>query len=207
VHKQPQGNSVAISLQRATEASRGLEWFAIQVKCRYEDKIASILLDKGFEALPATLPTASIMRKAGYSQSRALFPGYIFSRFDALYRMPILVTPGVQAIVGCGKVPIPLDENEIAAIRLVLQSGEPVEPCPYLEIGDQVQVTAGSLTGMRGILLQQRSSCRVVLSVSLIQRSIKVEVPQYAVTPVNRNPLALRPDRSRSAWAATSCVS
>ena len=207
MHKQPQENSVAISPQRASEASKGLEWFAIQVKCRYEDKIASILLDKGFEALSATLATASANRKAGCSQSRALFPGYIFSRFNALYRMPILVTPGVQAIVGCGKVPIPLDESEIDAIRLVLQSGEPVEPCPYLEIGDQVEVTSGSLTGMRGILLQQRSSCRVVLSVSLIQRSIKVEVPQYAVTPVSRNPVALRPDRFRSGWAVTSCVS
>jgi transcriptional antiterminator NusG len=184
------------------EAPRDLAWFAIQVRCRYEERIASVLADKGFEALSATLKTSFKTRKSGYSESRALFPGYIFGRFDALYRMPILLTPGVQAIVGFGKVPIPVANYEIAAIRQVLDSGQPVEPCPYLEIGDLVEVTEGPLAGMRGILLQQRSSYRVVLSVSLIQRSIKVEVSQNAVTQITRRTLENMPDRT-----ITACVS
>jgi transcription antitermination factor NusG len=184
------------------EAPRDLAWFAIQVRCRYEERIASVLADKGFEALSATLKTSFKTRKSGYSESRALFPGYIFGRFDALYRMPILLTPGVQAIVGFGKVPIPVDNGEIAAIRQVLESGQPVEPCPYLEVGDLVEVTEGPLAGMRGILLQQRSSCRVVLSVSLIQRSIRVEVPQSAVNPLTRRTLENMPNRT-----VISCVS
>jgi transcription antitermination factor NusG len=166
-----------------TEAAGRVEWFAIQVRCRYEERVASILLGKGLEALPATLE-AFKTRDSGYRQSRALFPGYIFSRFDARYRMPVLITPGVQSIVGCGRVPAPVNDEEIAAIRQVLASGEPVEPCPYLKSGDLVEITGGPLRGMRGILLQQRSSCRVVLSVSLIQRSIRVEVPQSAVSPL-----------------------
>ncbi|HEX4169670.1 MAG TPA: transcription termination/antitermination NusG family protein [Bryobacteraceae bacterium] len=200
-------NETPLSFGLEKEApAKGLEWFAIQVKCRYEERIASILVDKSFEAFPATSKTAFKTRKAGYSESRALFPGYIFSRFDVRYRMPILVTPGVQAIVGCGKVPIPVDDNEIAAIRQVLESGVPVEPCPYLEIGDPVEVNEGPLTGMRGIVLQQRSSCRVVLSVALIQRSIRVEVPPHAVIPLNRERCPVFPDRSRGGAAVNSCV-
>src|SRR5665213_2020004 len=113
---------LSFDLDLEQKASRGLEWFALQVKCRYEERIASVLLDKGFEALPATLKAALKTRKSGYSESRALFPGYIFGRFDALYRLPILVTPGVQAIVGCGKLPTAVDDGEIAAIRQVLES-------------------------------------------------------------------------------------
>lgn len=174
------------SLAREPEASTQLKWFAIQVKRRYEARIAAALLSKGVDALPATVETAFRTRISGYPESRALFPGYIFGRFDARYRLPILVTPGVQSIVGCGKVPIPVDDEEIAAIRRVLESGAPVESFPYLTIGDLVEVTEGVLVGIRGVLLQQRSSCRVVLSVSLIQRSITVEVPHHAVIPLDR---------------------
>lgn len=189
---------------RRWESIGDLEWFAIQVKCRYEERIASVLLDKGFETLAATTKTSFKTRKTGYGESRALFPGYIFARFEARKRMPILVTPGVQAILGCGKVPIPVDEDEIAAIRQVLASDRPVEPCPFIEVGDLVAISEGPLKGMEGILLRQRSSCRVVLSVTLIQRSIRVEVPEAALTLLNRAPLAVV-DRSHLGLA-TSCV-
>jgi transcription antitermination factor NusG len=205
VCKQVNSNAFVSRFPFETETSTGLEWFAIQVKCRYEERIASVLLDKGFETLAATLKVKTA--DAGCGKSRALFPGYIFGRFDALYRMPILVTPGVQAIAGFGKRPSPVDANEIAAIRKVLESGEPVEPCTYLEAGDLVEITRGPLTGMRGLLFQQRSSYRIVLSVSLIQRSIKVEVPQNAVMPLRRRPQTVMANHSRSSPAALSSVS
>lgn len=200
----PEKMSVTFDVEDA--ARNGCEWFAIQVKCRYEERISSILVDKGYQALPATTKTAFRTRKSGYGESRALFPGYIFARFEVLRRLPILVTPGVQAIVGYGKVPVPVTESEIQAIRQVLESGQPVEPCPFLQIGDLVQVNAGPLKGMQGILLQQRSACRVILSVSLIQRSVRVEVPESALTLINPAPYGQLNDRPRVDLAAASCV-
>ena len=45
-----------------------------------------------------------------------LFPGYIFCQFDAQKRLPILVTPGVVGVVGRGRIPVPIEDSEIAAI-------------------------------------------------------------------------------------------
>ncbi len=189
------------------EAVRGgCEWFAIQVKSRYEERIASILMDKGYPALAATTKTAPKTRPSGYGESRALFPGYIFARFEVLRRLPVLVTPGVQSIVGYGKVPVPVAEHEIAAIQRVLESGQIVEPCPFLRVGDLVEVHAGPLKGMQGILLQQRSACRVVLSVSLIQRSIRVEVPESALTVIHSAPCEQSNDRPRVELNPATCV-
>ncbi len=200
----PKETSILLDEEKAVQS--GCEWFAIQVKCRYEERIASILMDKGYQALSATTKTAPRTRPSGYGESRALFPGYIFARFEVLRRLPVLVTPGVQAIVGYGKIPVPVAEDEIAAIQQVLESGQLVESCPFLKVGDIVEVNAGPLKGMQGILLQQRSACRVVLSVSLIQRSIRVEVPESALTVINPALCERSKDRPRVELAAANCV-
>ena len=58
-----------------------------------------------------------------------LFPGYLFCRFDVRDRLlPILTTPGVIGIVGAGKTPVPVDDEEIEAIRAILRSGLAVQP-------------------------------------------------------------------------------
>jgi len=34
-----------------------------------------------------------------------LFPGYIFCRFDPLYRLPVLTSPGIASIIGWARFP------------------------------------------------------------------------------------------------------
>ena len=82
----------------------------------------------------------------------ALFPGYIFCRFDPLDRLPILKTPGVIQIVGSNRVPIPLNESEITAVQTLVGSGVSNQPWPFLAVGDRVRVESGPLRGMEGIL-------------------------------------------------------
>ena len=113
-----------------------------------------------------------------------LFPGYLFSRFDFQNRRPLLMTPGVQQIVGVGHTPIPVEESELESIRQVLASRLPNQPWPYLQIGQRVRVTYGSLSNLEGILIHFKGSHRIVLSVTLLQRSVAVEIDLACVTPV-----------------------
>ena len=86
-----------------------------------------------------------------------LFPGYIFCQFDAQKRLPILVTPGVVAVVGRGRIPVPIEDSEIASIQAVVSSGFHAEPWPYLEIGQRIRIEDealdSSLNGLEGILI------------------------------------------------------
>jgi len=105
-----------------------------------------------------------------------LFPGYTFARFDPRFRLPILMTPGVRCVVGYGRTPVPLDANEIEAVRNVVRNRAIVEPCPYVGVGSKVRIIKGPLKGLEGVLTETRSSLRVVMSVSLIRQSVRVEV-------------------------------
>jgi len=128
-----------------------------------------------------------------------LFPGYVFCQFDALKRLPVLVTPGVLTVVGSGRIPIPVEDSEIDTIQRVVSSGLRAEPWPYLEVGQQVRIQDGALRGLEGILISFRGSRRIVVSVSLLCRSVSLEIERSAVYPIQSTrtavvgPLAILP--------------
>ena len=162
-------------------------WFALQVRPKYERLVASALLFKGYESF---LPLCR--RRSRWSDrikeiELPLFPGYMFCRFEVNKRLPILVTPGVQRIVGIGKAPHPVDDSEIAALQAIVISGLRAEPWPYIQIGQRVRIERGSLAGVEGILTGVRGPARLVVSVNLLQRSVAVEIDESWVWPVQPN--------------------
>jgi len=116
-----------------------------------------------------------------------LFPGYLFCRFDYQNRRPLMMTPGVVQVIGVGRTPIPIEEREIEAIQLAVSSGLPSQPWPYLEIGERVRVNYGNLDGLEGILVNFKGNHRVVLSVTLLQRSVAMEVDLSWITSVQKS--------------------
>lgn len=165
-------------------------WFAVQTRCRHESTVAMQLRGKGFESF---LPVHRSRRRWSdriREIELPLFPGYLFCRFDPLARMPILVVPGVVQIVGIGKTPVPIDDVEIAAIQTAIHSDLPRECWPFQQIGERVRVECGPLRGVEGILLNIKGSHRLILSVTLLQRSVAVEVDEAWVTPVAGRPPA-----------------
>lgn len=114
-----------------------------------------------------------------------LFDGYVFCKLDLLYRMPVLTIPGVIQFVGIGKTPAPIAENEIVALQSAVKSGLPLMPWPFLKIGQRVLVEHGPLRDLEGILMKAKGSHRLILSLSLLQRSVAVEVDRDCVAPVH----------------------
>jgi transcription antitermination factor NusG len=115
-----------------------------------------------------------------------LFPGYVFARFDARNRLPVLTTPAVVDVVGFGQRYVPVSETELHAIRLVLESKAKCEPSPFLRVGQQVVIESGPLAGVEGLLVEIKNTRRLVVSVSLLQRSVKVELdPEWVTSAPN----------------------
>jgi transcription antitermination factor NusG len=161
------------------------KWFAVQVWARKESFVAAHLQGLGYECF---LPTYRSQRKWSdrtKELEQPLFPGYLFSRFDFENRRPVVMTRGVQCIVGVKGIPTPVDEHEIAAIQALVASGVPNQPCPYLEIGEEVCIESGPLRGLRGILMDFKGSHRLALSVTLLRRSVAVVIDCFSVASLN----------------------
>jgi transcriptional antiterminator NusG len=163
-------------------------WFALQVKARQEKQVGLTLLGKDLETF---VPVYKSIRKWADRKKEMdlpLFPGYVFCRFPYNRRLPVLVTPGVLRVVGFGNVPTPVDDKEIESLKMINGENAACEPWPYLEIGQKVRIQSGTLCGLEGILLEVRKECRLILSVSLLQRSVAVEVDRDCVEAVSPPP-------------------
>jgi transcription antitermination factor NusG len=168
-------------------------WFAILARTGRERNATLLLENTGYECY---LPVSKFVRKWSDRVKQTevpLFPGYFFCRMNPHNRLPVLTTPGVIQIVGVGKTPIAVEEQEIAAIQQAGKSGIPVMPWPYMEVGHLARIKEGPLKGLTGIVVKIKSGAKLVLSVSLLQRSVAVEIDRRWITEASTATPAANP--------------
>jgi len=163
-------------------------WFALQVRARHEMGVADHLRGKGYEWFLPLYKCRKRWSDRVKIVDAPLFPGYLFCRFNPQDRLPILKTPGVVQVVGYSGLPVPVDEIEINAIQTLVASGVPNQPWPFLAVGDRVRIESGPLRDLEGILLTFKGDHRLVLSVTLLQRSVAVEIDSAFVTSLRSVP-------------------
>jgi transcription antitermination factor NusG len=151
-------------------------WYAILAKTGRERSATQILENIGYECYLPVRRSARRWSDRTKIIDVALFPGYFFCRLNQRDRLPVLMTPGVINVVGVGKTPVPVDEDEIAAIQRLGSSSLPIMQWPYLDVGQAVRIRAGPLQGLTGIVIKVKSGTKLVLSISLLQRSVAVEI-------------------------------
>jgi transcription antitermination factor NusG len=189
-------------------------WFALQVHAGREKWIASYLEDFGFQHLLLLRRETHRWSDRPKTIEIPLFAGYVFCRFELEERVRVLSGPGVLRIVGCGKTPVPVEETEISSLQMLNNSGFPIHECPYLHAGDSVRIEGGSLDGVVGCFVKSRGCDRVVVSVTILQRSVAVEIDRSRVTLVHTIPAPRhaareqeKPDaRSATQWPARASV-
>lgn len=161
------------------------QWYALQIQSRLASVASTVLQGKGYEEF---LPVYTSRRRWSDRMKTIelpLFPGYLFCRFNPRDRMlPILTTPGVMGIVSAGKTPLPIAEDEIDAVRRVIRSGLAAQPWPYLNVGSRIYIEAGPLAGLEGVVTSTDKNYRLVVGVTMLQRSVAVEIDREWARPI-----------------------
>jgi transcription termination/antitermination protein NusG len=162
-------------------------WYALRVKPNHEKSVAAILREKQFTEFLPLFRSKRRWSDRVKEVDLPLFPGYLFCRMDLERdnRMPLLTTPGILYIVGRGKTPEPVEESEIQAIHSISLAGLPYSPWPSLVIGQKVRLQAGPLCGLEGVLTRIGNQYKMHVSVTLLQRSVSVEVDADSIRPID----------------------
>lgn len=159
-------------------------WYGIRTKSNCERLTATVLQSKGYEHYLPVYRSRRRWSDRVVETDQPLFPGYVFCRFDAKKRFPIVSTPGVVSVVGFGPEPAPISDMEIESVQAVLDSGLAAEPCPFLREGQRIRVKRGSLEGLEGILVKKKTDWRMVVSIAMLQRSVAVEIDRDWITTI-----------------------
>ncbi len=170
--------------QADTSVSENSAWFAVRVRSNFERIAVTHLRERGYEQFAPSYKSERNWSDRKKQIDQFLFPGYVFCRFDPHDRLRVLTAPGVVDLVGCGKVPVPIPDEEMDRVRRMVESGLLVTPSPYLEVGQSVSIEAGPLAGMEGILAEVKGRYRLVVSINLLKRSISAEVEREWVRPI-----------------------
>jgi transcription antitermination factor NusG len=151
-------------------------WYAIQTRSRHEKVVRDQLAAK---SIPQLLP---LWRRRSMWKDRVklvdvpLFSGYLFGYFALQDRIAVLETIGVARIVDINGKPVPIPDEQIAAVRTIMEHRLPCRPHPYLTQGMWVQVRHGVLAGTEGILIAKEERHCLVICIDIIQQAVAVDI-------------------------------
>jgi transcription antitermination factor NusG len=161
-------------------------WYALYTRSRFEKKMLGELTGRNIEVF---LPMREILSRWKDRKKRIwmpMFPGYIFVHHvdTPENRFRILNIPGAVRFVGKEGHAESIPEEQILGVRRFLEASVTVDPYPYVRVGSRVEVIAGPLKGIQGILVEKRGKFRFVIKVDLIRQAISVEIDASDVRPI-----------------------
>ena len=168
-------------------SEHGPKWYALHTRSHFEQKVYDGLCRKSIEAFLPRLEVISRRRDRRKMILIPMLPGYVFvfSDLDPQKHLEILKTAGVVRMVGFKGKPIPAREEEISSLMILDGTNRTVQSRDYVKKGDRVIIMEGPLKGLVGFYMRHKGqSDKVVVSVELLQRSLAVEIEDWALEKV-----------------------
>lgn len=164
-------------------------WWVAHLRSRQEKVLARYLRD---HEIPFYLPQ---MEKRSRRSGRTfvsylpLFPGYVFFRGGREEKLGALKSNVVVSVLE------PLDQEEISRelnqLHALQLTAAELRPHPFVSPGDAVLITEGAFEGYRGVVLKEKGTMRLIVSVSFIRQSVALEIDREFIRP-QREPTARR---------------
>lgn len=164
----------------------GAEWYAVHTYPRHEKVVADRIQQHGLTTFLPMLTEVHRWSDRKKIVQLPMFSCYVFVQLVPTneQRLRVLQTNGVISFVGSQRIGTAIPDDQIEAVRTLLDQDVACTTHPFLKIGQRVKVRGGALEGLEGVLVSQNGDDNLVISVDAIQRSLAVRINGYDVDPV-----------------------
>lgn len=154
------------------------QWYVLHTRSRHESVVTDGLSKKSMEVFLPRIKVRSPRRDRRVMIHVPLFPGYVFLKTDLHphTHLEIVKTAGVVRLIGTQQGPVPVAEDTIASLKIMVASELPIDTGNRLQPGDRVVVVNGPLTGVTGTFVRYRNQGRVVVNIEALGQFAGVEV-------------------------------
>lgn len=162
-------------------------WFAVYTSYKREKIVHAMLNQKGIHSyLPLQKVTRRYTRKIK-TLELPLISCYLFVKITKSEYVPVLETDHVLKFIRFSKNLIAIPEEEINTLKKVVGEGIEieVEPLSYKK-GDEVEIVAGNLTGMRGKLVSVEGKKRVLIDLEHLGYSLRIAIDSKLLKKLQR---------------------
>jgi transcriptional antiterminator RfaH len=199
-HAMAQTNAVTGAHAGALQARAEGAWFCLRTQPKHEHIAAAHLREEpGVEVYLPRIRFRRSTRKGPAWFTEALFPNYLFARFDlATCWRRVHHGRGVREIVHfAGSWPT-IPEEVIADLKRALPGKEAQVLPGEAQAGDAVEISGGIFHGLRAVVTRvMPARQRVAVLLDFLGRQTSVELPKSAVIPEaswRREALPSRPE-------------
>ncbi|MFZ7128725.1 MAG: transcription termination/antitermination protein NusG [Desulfobacterales bacterium] len=158
-------------------------WYVIHTRSRFESVVYDGLTRKAVDTFLPKIPQRSKRRDRRVILSIPLFPGYVFVRSDLHpeRHLEILKTVGVVRLIGNKNGPVPVPDDTIESLRIMVNAEGNIETGTRFHPGDRVIVVRGPFAGVIGFFSSYRGGGRVVVHIEALGQFASVEVDEEDV--------------------------
>ena len=162
------------------------QWFVLHTRSRFENVVNDGLLKKSFEVFLPKVQVQSKRRDRKLMIKVPVFPGYLFVKSDLNphEHIEIVKTIGVVRLVGTKDGPVPVADDTIASLKIMVNTDSPIITGNRLVKGDKVMVVHGPFTGVRGTFVSYRGKGRVVINIDALGQTAGVDVLEEDIEPL-----------------------
>ena len=153
-------------------------WYVLHTKSRFENVVNEGLLKKSKEVFLPKITVRSKRRDRRMMIRVPLFPGYLFVKTDLNphEHLEIVKTVGAVRLIGNKNQPVPVPDDAIESLRVMVAGDNPVATGTRFKKGDRVMVIYGPFAGVTGIFVRYRGKDRVVVKIEALGQWAGVEV-------------------------------
>jgi transcriptional antiterminator RfaH len=164
-------------------------WFCLRSHPKHEHIAAANL--RRLEGVEVFSPRLRLKRptvRGAVWFTEALFPNYLFARFDLEEMLDrVRHTTGVSTVVSFGNRCPVIEAGVIDELRLCMGGADLKVLSDELAEGEPVEVVGGAFAGMQAVVLRVTSATRrVQVLLDLLGRSAAVELPLDCVLAASR---------------------
>jgi transcriptional antiterminator RfaH len=162
------------------------QWFAAYTHSRAEKKVARELQKQGIEHYLPLIKTLKQWSDRKKKVEEPLIRSYIFVRISPKEYRTVLQTPGVVTIIHFSGKPVPVPDWQINNLKILMGTEVPVAiEDREFAAGEEVQISRGSLEGLRGTIMQVKGQHKLVISIHALHYHLTIDIDPVFVEPIN----------------------
>ena len=153
-------------------------WYVLHTKSRFENVVNDGLLRKQIEVFLPKMTVRSKRRDRKAMIRVPLFPGYVFVKTDLHphHHLEIVKTAGAVRLIGSHQGPVPVPEETVESLKIMVSTDLPVNTGDRLQKGDPVMVVSGPFAGVTGTFVRYGGQGRVIVNIEALGQYAGVEV-------------------------------
>lgn len=153
------------------------KWFAVKAKFKSEKYLARLLQLQNIEAYVPLVKTVKRYGKKLKTYELPLIYNYVFVHIYKAQYLKVLEQPYVYRFIRQGKHLISIPPDEINILKHIV--GEQFNArlaSEDLTVGDDVEIIAGKLTGLTGILISRKGNHNMLVQLHSIGLQFLIEI-------------------------------